>query len=139
VNSTEMRWPLLVGAGTDRSSPTVATYSRLHDAVEAGPMPRAETMRNDEIEGTSDGFISPKAENPVRARIPEVNDTSAVDHDDRIRCRCYECLNEPVGNNHEYLCAVKRRPASHEGLPEADARIEISSMNHSPLVFNFYK
>jgi hypothetical protein len=102
----------------------VLTYSRLHHTVEAGPMRRAEIMRNDEIEGTSDGFMSPKAEKPVSGEIPEVNDTGAIGRDDRIRCRYYERLNELVGNNHEYLYAVKCRAGSDKGPPRADGGAE---------------
>jgi hypothetical protein len=46
----------------------VATYSRLHDTVESGPMPRPEIVRDDQVERASDGFISRDSENPHRTR-----------------------------------------------------------------------
>ena len=64
----------------------VVTFARLHDAIETGPMTGLEVVWNDEIEGASDGLISRKAKNSVRAWIPEADDAGAIGRDDRIRC-----------------------------------------------------
>ena len=64
----------------------VVTVARLHNAIEAGPMTCLEVVRNDEIEGASDGFNRRKAKNPGRAWIPEADDAGAIGRDDRIRC-----------------------------------------------------
>ena len=103
----------------------VVTVARLHNAIEAGPMTCLEVVRNDEIEGASDGFNRRKAKNPGRAWIPEVNDTGVVGRNDRIRCRRKNRINktwhihgvllqlEPISPD---LCEIAQQPISQSEL-----------------------
>ena len=81
--------------------------ARLHDAIEAGPMTGLEVVRNDEIEGASDGFIRRKAKNPGRAWISEANDTGAVGRNDRIRCRRKNRINKTWRHIHGVLLQLE--------------------------------
>jgi hypothetical protein len=47
-------------------------------------MARLEIGGNDEIERASDGFISRKSKDPVRAGIPEINDSGPVGSYNRV-------------------------------------------------------
>jgi hypothetical protein len=55
-----------------------------HDLTISVPVTRAEALRNDEVKRLAGGFLGRVAEDTLRARVPNLNDTSAICRDDRI-------------------------------------------------------
>ena len=61
----------------------VTALARLDDLTISLPVTRAEALRNDEVKRLAGGFLGSVAEDTLRARVPNLNDTSAICRDDR--------------------------------------------------------
>jgi len=65
----------------------VAAVSRCYRATISPPMPFSQTLRNDYVEGVTDGVSGGMTENALRAGIPKTNNAVAVGGDNGVRAR----------------------------------------------------
>ena len=63
---------------------TVTALATLDDVMVAVPMALSQPLRDDDVQGLSDGGIARIAENALRSRVPETNNALLVRGDDRI-------------------------------------------------------
>jgi hypothetical protein len=56
----------------------VTAFARLDDLTMSLPVTRAEALRNDKVKRRAGGFLGRVAEDTLRARVPNLNDTSAI-------------------------------------------------------------
>jgi hypothetical protein len=66
---------------------TITALATLDDVVVAVPMALSQPFRDDDVQGLTDGGIPRIAENALRSRIPETNNTLFVRSDNRIGSR----------------------------------------------------
>ena len=86
VNSTEMRVADLRHRGDRQQfSLAIAAFPCCHDLTVAGPVPRPEVFRNDDVRDWPDGFLGGEAKDANGAGIPEVDEAVAIGGNNGIR------------------------------------------------------
>jgi hypothetical protein len=72
-------------------------------------MALSQPFRDDDVQRLTDGGIPRIAENPLRSRIPETNDTLFVRSDNRIGTRGKNGFGECIRKAHDWISHVATR------------------------------